>query len=600
MEDRRNKTLESIRLAMKNAELDAIIVPYTDPHQSEYIPGHWKFREWLTGFTGSAGVVVITTEFAGLWTDSRYFLQAEEQLAGSEYQLVRLTIPHTPEYIGWLKEHLTDGSKVGFDNRFFPVSMVRYYRDCLESSGIKLINTGDLISDLWIDRPSLPGKPVYDHPVRFAGVGRVQKINAVRERLVEVKADYQFISPLDEIAWLFNLRGSDVDFCPVFISYAVVGLTETLLFADLSALDESLTDLLIRDGIELREYEELEQWISAISPGKVACLAPEKATESVHALWASKGPVLEGMNSTTALKAIKNSVEQKGLRNVMVRDGAAWVKTLCWIETCIRSGLKITEIEVARKIAANRKDQDYYMGESFHPISSFGLHGAVVHYNVTDESSIGLEPEGIFLLDTGGQFLDGTTDTTRTITLGTPTRQQKIDFTLALKGTLAVSMLKFPQGTRGYQIDVLARMALWQHSRNYGHGTGHGVGFFLNVHEGPQTIGTSASGYMSVTLEPGMVTTVEPAFYVQGEYGVRTENMTLVAEDSKSDYGIFYRFETLTLVPIDIRLMDLELLSDGEIQWINEYHETVRSKISPLLGPHEQEWLMKATRRINR
>jgi Xaa-Pro aminopeptidase len=600
MEDQRNTTLAGIRSTMLKAGVDALIVPYTDPHQSEYIPGHWKFREWLTGFTGSAGVVVITRDFAGLWTDSRYFLQAEEQLKGSEYQLVKLVVPHTPEYIGWLREPVGQGGKVGFDNRFFPVSMVRYYRDCLGSSGIELINTGDLITSFWNDRPTLPGKPVYDHSVSFAGVGRKQKIEAVRERLIEVKADYQFISPLDEIAWLLNLRGSDVEFCPVFISYAVVGLNEVLLFTDLSTLNPDLKNILLQDGITLREYDDMEEWIAGIPANKVVCLAPEKTTESIFNLWASKGSVMEGMNSTTALKAIKNSVEQRGLRNLMIRDGVAWVKTLCWIDSCIESGISLTEMDVARRIAVNRSLQEHYKGESFHPISSYGYHGAVVHYSVTEESSIELKPEGIFLLDTGGQFLDGTTDTTRTIALGIPTARQKMDFTLALKGTLALSMIRFPQGTRGYQLDVLARMALWQHSRNYGHGTGHGVGFFLNVHEGPQTIGTSASGYLTVTLEPGMVTTVEPAFYVPGEYGVRTENMTLVTEDTKNEFGNFYRFETLTMVPIDIRLMDLSLLSDEEIDWINDYHRLVKEKLTPFLDKHEQEWLLQATRKIDR
>jgi Xaa-Pro aminopeptidase len=329
--------------------------------------------------------------------------------------------------------------------------------------------------------------------------------------------------------------------------------------------------------------------------GTMCCLASDKTTGSIYKAISARTRIIDGMNSTTALKAIKNPVEINGLRSVMVRDGVAWVKTLCWIQDAILRGDTLSEISVARKIASARAEQDGYKGESFHPISSFGYHGAVVHYSVTEESSIAFEPAGIFLLDCGGQFLDGTTDTTRTIALGESTQEQKTDFTLALKGTLGISMLRFPKGTKGYQIDILARMALWQEGKNYGHGTGHGVGFFLNVHEGPQTIGTSASGYLNVILEPGMITTVEPAIYKDGEYGMRTENMTLVVPDRETAYGTFYRFETLTLVPIDRSLVDTSLLTPAEIRWIDDYHDRIWKTLSDRLGPSERKWLRKAT-----
>ncbi len=594
--DSRNETLAKIREGMSEVGLAALIVPYSDPHQSEYIPAHWKFREWITGFTGSAGIVVITREFAGLWTDSRYFQQAETELLGSEFHLVKLIIPHTPEHIDWLKINLEKESVVGLDSRFFPFSMLTYYQDSLLSAGITLNPEVDLLTQMWTSRPALPCNLVFEHLIGFAGASRRQKINAVQERLIETCSDYQFISPLDEVAWLFNLRGSDVDYCPVFVGYGLVGKTEAILFANTESISPALMKTLQSDGVVVAEYTQLEEWINKIPPGSTVCLAPEKVSGALHDLFAKRAVILEGMNSTTALKSIKNATESEGLRKALIRDGVAWVNTIYWIQKELKSGKGLTEIDVARRIARFRSLQDHYMGESFHPISSYGYHGAIVHYSVTEESSIPLKPEGTFLLDSGGQFLDGTTDTTRTIALGPTTTGQRTDFTLALKGTLALSMLTFPKGTKGYQVDVLSRMALWKYGKNYGHGTGHGVGLFLNVHEGPQTIGTSASGYPNVTLEPGMVTTIEPAIYKDGEYGMRTENMTLVVPRTETGYGTFYGFETLTVVPIDRNLMDISLLTTDEIEWINNYHERVRETLSPLLDKDEKEWLFLATK----
>ncbi|HBB93647.1 MAG: hypothetical protein A2X22_07105 [Bacteroidetes bacterium GWF2_49_14] len=598
--DSRNETLPQIRAGMSELGLAALIVPYSDPHQSEYIPAHWKFREWVSGFTGSAGIIVITRDFAGLWTDSRYFQQAEAELLGSEFQLVKLKVPHTPEHIDWVKNTLEKGSVVGLDNRFFPFSMLTYYQDSLLSAGLTLNPEVDLLTQLWTNRPALPANPVFEHLIRFAGASRRQKINAVRERLVETSSDYQFISPLDEVAWLFNLRGSDVNYCPVFVGYALVGKTDAILFANPESISPALEKTLNSDGVVIADYTQMEEWINKIPGGSTVCLAPEKVSGALRDLFAKRSVILEGMNSTTALKSIKNATESDGLRKALIRDGVAWVKTIHWIHKELQSGRAVTEINVARRIGQFRSFQDLYMGESFHPISSYGYHGAIVHYSVTEESSIPLKPEGTFLLDSGGQFLDGTTDTTRTIALGPTTAGQRTDFTLALKGTLALSMLTFPKGTKGYQVDVLSRMALWKHGKNYGHGTGHGVGLFLNVHEGPQTIGASASGYPNVTLEPGMVTTIEPAIYKDGEYGMRTENMTLVVPWIETGYGTFYGFETLTLVPIDSNLMDISLLAADEIEWINSYHERVRETLSPLLEKEEKEWLCSATEPIIR
>ncbi|MFO7616924.1 MAG: aminopeptidase P family N-terminal domain-containing protein, partial [Bacteroidales bacterium] len=504
-------------------------------------------------------------------------------------------VPHTPEYINWLKETLSPGSIVGLDSRFFSVALIRHIKDSLADSGIRLDTSASLLAEVWRDRPGLPTGPVFDHPVGYAGHSREEKLSLVRSALENQNSDYLFITPLDEVAWLFNLRGNDIPFCPLFIAYALVGLNEAILFVHPGKIPVELANRMVSEGIRLADYDRCEEVLLQIPEGSTVSLAPEKTNGAVYETIASRAFIREGMNITTALKAVKNATEIARLKEVMIRDGVAWVKTLQEIDHKLAQGEELTEIGIARRIAYFRSLEEDYQGESFHPISSFGPHGAVVHYSVTDETSIQVGPVGIYLLDSGGQFTGGTTDTTRTVVLGEPTPEQQRDFTLALKGTLGVSMLRFPAGTRGYQIDVLARLALWNEGRNYGHGTGHGVGFFLNVHEGPQTIGASASGYMQVTLEPGMVTTVEPGFYVEGAYGVRTENMTLVVPDIETPYGTFYRFETLTLVPIDRRLIDMALLTSSELDWLNRYHLTVRRWLVPRLEEPVRHWLERAT-----
>ena len=598
--DLRDKHIQLILKQMKEAGLDAYIIPGSDPHQSEYLAEHWKFREWISGFTGSAGTVVLTPKFSGLWTDSRYFLQAEEQLDGCAIQLVKLRIPHTPEYIDWLKETLAPGSIVGLDSRFFSVSLIRHLIDTLAESGIQLETAADLISQIWTNRTPLPMNPVFEHPVRFAGASRIEKLQKVREELRKQDSDYLIITPLDEIAWLYNLRGDDIPFCPVFIAYALVGQNDAILFIDQKKVTEEVASGLTADGIRLEAYDQVERTLLTIPEGSIVALAPEKTNGALFEAIASRAFIREGMNFTTALKAIKNDTEIANLKEVMIRDGVAWVNTLYDISDKLAHREILTEIGIARSIAHFRSLQEDYRGESFHPISSFGHHGAVVHYSVTDETSIQAGPVGVYLLDSGGQYLGGTTDTTRTIAMGTPTPEQKRDFTLALKGTLGLSMARFPSGTRGYQLDILARLPLWKEGYNYGHGTGHGVGSFLNVHEGPQTIGTSASGYMQVTLDPGMVVTVEPGFYVEGSHGVRTENMILVAPDLNTPFGTFYRFETLTLVPINRELIDTALLSSDEISWIDNYHKTVREKLTPRLEEPVRKWLEDATEALKR
>jgi Xaa-Pro aminopeptidase len=591
----RIEKINALRRSMELKGLDAYIIPASDPHQSEHIPACWQFRKWVSGFTGSAGTIVITRSHAGLWTDSRYFLQAEKELGGSGIELFRLRIPHTPEHIPWLLSELGVGSKVGMDDRFFSASMVEYIQNELSGAGIELITSIDLIASIWTDCPALPLDPVVRHGERFVGVSRADKITQVRKSMKDQGADYHLITTLDDIAWLFNLRGGDISYCPFFISYCVIDKAETHLFIAPEKIPDDIRFELEPEHIVLHDYQSITDYIHEIPIGSKILYSPDRVNYAL--VQSIPGEVIHhhGMNITTGLKAIKNSVEIKGLQRVMVKDGAAWVKTLYWIFKQLSTGQVVTEWSVANRIAGFRSTMPDYQGESFHPISSYNWHGAVVHYSVTPEESINLEPSGIFLLDSGGHFSDGTTDTTRTIALSSPDDQQKSDFTRALKGTLAISMLRFPKGTKGFQMDILARKSLWDIGLNYGHGTGHGVGFFLSVHEGPQTIGTSASGYQNISLEPGMVTTIEPAIYREGQYGMRTENMTLVVEDLVNEFGEFYKFETLTLVPIDKRLTDKDLLTADEIHWIDSYHYRVYQMLAEYLDPEEQTWLQEAT-----
>lgn len=582
---------------MEDNGLDACIIPSTDPHMGEYIPRHWAAREWVSGFTGSAGTVVITRDFAGLWTDSRYFLQAEEQLRGSGIKLVKLRIPHTPEYVDWLAQNLEEGSRVSVDGNVISLTSARHIRSVFKEKGISLVTDIDIPAKVWTERPGLPPEPVFNHDVKYAGESRESKICRLREEMKKENAAYLLICALDEVAWLFNLRGRDIPFNPVFVSYALITLNDAILFIDPDKVGCELLNRLQDEGIGVMAYDDIIKVLMGLEGRPVIMLDPGKTNYSVCSSIPSFFKIKEGLGPVTRMKAIKNQTEINGLRNVMVKDGIAWVRFLHWIEASLGK-TRITELSAAEKLDSFRAEQELYQGASFHPISSFAHHGAVVHYSVNEDSDIELKHGNIYLCDTGGHYLDGTTDTTRTITLGEATAQQKTDFTLALKGTLGVSMMRFPAGTRGYQLDILARKALWEHGLNYGHGTGHGVGFFLNVHEGPQTIGTGASGHMNTPLEPGMVTTVEPAIYRDGEYGMRTENITLVIEDMENEYGSFLRFETLTLAPIDLELIDYSLLDNQEKQWLNDYHEMVLEKIGPSLGEDELEWLRHKTRKI--
>ena len=585
-----SEKLSAIHAVMQGRNIDACIIPSSDPHQSEYVADHWKSRQWISGFTGSSGTVVITTKHAGLWTDSRYFIQAEEQLKGSGIELHKLGIPHTPEYLDWMKENLLPGSKVGLDGRLFSVGQVRKLAKHFSDQKIDLDTNCDLIGQIWLDRPSLPLSPVFEHEVKYAGSSREEKMGKVREKMGG--SDFYLISTLDDIAWLFNLRGSDVECNPVFYAYAVIGRDAAWLFVEIAKLPEALKMTLNQEGIIIHPYGEMENFLNKLPAGQTIIIDLGSTSNQVFNAI-PKESVREGDNIIAPLKAIKNPVEIQHCKNIMVRDGIALLRMFMWLEQTLEERL-VPETEVAEKLIECRRALGNYVGESFDAIVGYNSNGAIVHYRPEPGICAEIQKKGILLVDTGGQYLDGTTDITRTIALGIPTKEQITDFTLVLKGHIALCRAKFPKGTTGVQLDTLARMFLWQHHLNYGHGTGHGVGFFLNVHEPPQGFSPVVNTpRANIAFEPGMLTSNEPGLYKTGQYGIRTENLVLCVEDGKSDFGEFYGFENVTLFPIDLSLIDKNMLSEDERQWLNNYHREVFQKLYPNLEEKERKWLEK-------
>lgn len=591
------KRLAGLRAAMKKKGIDALIVPITDPHLGEYVPEHWRVIEWLTGFTGSAATVVITSRFAGLWTDSRYFIAAEEQLQNSGFELVKLKIPHTPEYIDWLGSNIKKGGKVAVDGRVISIGLVRQLETALEPSGASLNIKIDLIKGVWTDRPALPTEPAFDHPVKYAGRSRADKIRDVRKRMAEIGADYQLCTSADDIMWLLNIRGNDISFSPLVISFALIGPDQVLLFADEEKIPGKMKAAFDRDNVVILPYDMVSTVLASLADNTILLLSPGTTSASIFRSVPRKVRVKEDVSIPTRLKAIKNNIEIANIREVMVRDGVALTRFFIWLENTIGRE-HITELSASEKLEALRREQEDCMGPSFETIAAYNAHAALPHYAPSKESDTELKAKGLFLLDSGGQYLGGTTDVTRTIALSKPDKRMKSDFTLALKGTISLAMARFPSGTKGFQLEILARKALWDNGLNYGHGTGHGVGFFLNVHEGPQTIGTGSSGDLKTVFEPGMLTADEPAIYRQGEYGFRTENLILCVDDVTTDHGTFLKFETVTHCYIDTSLVETSLLDERELKWLNDYHSNVFRTLSPHLKPDEKKWLKAKTAAI--
>ena len=591
--------VNELRKLMKKNKLDAYIIPSTDPHQSEYVPALWQRRAWFSGFNGSAGDVIVTEDKAGLWTDSRYFLQAEEQLKDSGIELYKIGNSDFPNMIQFLKDEIKPGGMVGIDPRLLAYSEAQKMETELAAKDISLqLLEENLVDLLWEERPKLPSDAVFIHDKKYAGETAQSKLERIRARMAAEGADMHVLTMLDSIAWTFNIRSTDVDFNPVAISYALITAEKAELFINPKKISKKVKKEL-KTVVKLYDYNDFKKRLLKQAKRKSKIWLDQTSVSQwiVSLVEKKKSPVIFKESPVTLFKAIKNETELEGFRACHIRDGVAMVKFLHWLEQAVPKG-GVSEISASDKLEAFRAELDLFKGLSFETISSYNEHGAIVHYTSSPETDVELKPEGIYLIDSGGQYLDGTTDITRTIALGKPSDEQKDRFTRVLKGHIDLAMASFPEGTQGIQLDTLARKPLWEIGLNYGHGTGHGVGSFLGVHEGPQ--GISYYRGIGVALEPGMICSNEPGFYKTGEYGMRIETLINVVKDeekSSTDWQ-FLKFETATLCPIDRNLIDKNLLSDEELSYLNTYHRRVHDTLAPLLEGVELSWLKKMTTAI--
>ena len=585
--------IHALRMTFRPNNIKAFIIPSTDPHLSEYVAPYWMSREWISGFTGSAGTAVILMDKAGLWTDSRYFLQAEKELEGSGITLYKEMLPETPSITKFLCQNLKPGESVSIDGKMFSVQQVEQMKEDLAPYQLQVNLFGDPLKNIWKDRPSMPDAPAFIYDVKYAGKSCGEKVAAIRTELKKKGIFALFLSSLDEIAWTLNLRGSDVHCNPVIVSYLLVTQDEVVYFISPEKITQEVNEYLQEQQVSLRKYDEAESFLNSFA-GENILIDPKKTNYAIYSAINPACKVVRGESPVTLLKAIRNEQEIAGIHHAMQRDGVALVKFLKWLEASVLSG-KETELSVDRKLHEFRAAQPLYMGESFDTIAGYKEHGAIVHYSATEESDVTLQSKGFLLLDSGAQYLDGTTDITRTIALGELTEEEKTDYTLILKGHIALAMAKCPAGTRGAQLDVLARMPIWSHGMNFLHGTGHGVGHFLSVHEGPQSIRMNEN---PIVLQPGMVTSNEPGVYKAGSHGIRTENLTLVCKDKEGMFGEYFKFETITLCPICKKGIIKEMLTAEEVKWFNDYHRTVYEKLSPSLNEEEKKWLLEATKAI--
>lgn len=586
--------LAALRAEMKRAGIQAAIIPQADPHMSEYIASHWQARRWLSGFSGSAGTLVVPAEgHARLWTDSRYFLQAAEQLEGTETELMKEGLPGTPSIEAWLAEELPAGAAVGVDAMLMSVGALRGLRTALKARGIRLDTMFDALPAIWTDRPALPKCAVFVHDEQYAGLSAASKIAGALDGARAHGADALFVSALDQVAWLLNIRSRDVRYNPVATAYVYLGPEGNILFIDADKLDADVQAYLKSQGVETRPYTAVKAFIIGLSTQRRVLLDPASTAYGVLEAFGERA--VEAMSPIAMPKACKNEVQIAGIREAMKRDGVALVHSLMELESRMAAGEAVTEMDVAEILRRKRAEQPLFFDESFGTIAGYGPHGAIVHYEADEKSNATLRPEGLLLIDSGAQYLDGTTDITRTIALGTPTQQERADFTLVMKGHIALAQAVFPEGTCGTQLDALARQYLWQHGLSYLHGTGHGVGHFLNVHEGPQSVRLN---YVPAPLTPGMVTSNEPGLYRAGVHGIRCENLVLTVPALDTEFGRFYRFETLTLFPFDTRLFATEMMTEAELAWVNAYNSRVYDALAPMLGKQAREWLESKTQSI--
>lgn len=587
-----NKRIEELRSWMRENGLSAFIFPSSDPHNSEYVAEHWKSREWISGFSGSAGTAVVTLEHAALWTDSRYFIAAEKELKGTDFKLMKLRVEGTPSVAEWLGTMLSSSETavVGLDGYVNSLDEVSVLEQELATRGNISVRTDvDPVDELWIDRPVIPNNMVNLHPLEYAGEPISSKISRVRQCLVDKGADGLLVTALDEIAWVLNLRGSDVHCNPVFVSYLLFSPEKVTLYINNLKLSEDVKVYLSTENVEVKEYDAIVEGLRTYRGESL--LIDDRTTNYLLATAAPYEKVVVGVSPISDMKAIKNKVEQEGFRAAMLRDGVAMVKFLAWLNPAVEAGSQ-TEISLDERLTALRAEQPKFKGISFDTIVGYEAHGAIVHYEATPESDIPVESHGLVLIDSGAQYLDGTTDITRTIALGDLTEEQCRVYTLVLKGHIQLDLCRFPAGACGSQIDALARAPMWREGYNYMHGTGHGVGSYLNVHEGPHQIRME---WRSAPLQAGMTVTNEPGLYLEGKFGVRIENTLLIVPAETTAYGDFLKFETLTLAPIDKKPIVLEMLSEEEREWLNSYHRRVYDKLSLYLDDEEKEWLRLAT-----
>jgi len=580
---------------MESAGIHAIICADVDPHQSEYVPERYRTRSWISGFHGSAGVVVITPDSAGLWTDSRYYLDAESALAGTPIELFREGTPGVPGYMEWTASRLKSGEVLAVDPEVVSVSLQRNLEKVCHDNGLTLKTDLDVVSPQWENRPAMPSDSIFLHEERFAGRSRAKKIESLRAAMSEHRIGVTLVTALDDLAWLYNIRGTDVAYNPIATGYAAVTASRALLFMDPEKIPTGVRGALEADGIELRGYGEIDEFLRTLTPGESIGLWPEKTSYRLYCIIPEGVRIVEEISSITRAKARKNPVEQDHLRRIMVRDAVALERFLFWIEGNAGTG-KLTELSVAEKLREFRSQGENFVGESFGTIAGFGGHGAIVHYSASPQTNAVIHANGLLLLDSGAQYLDGTTDVTRVVCIGTPDPQAVSDYTIVLKAHIALASVRFPKGTTGPQLDSVAREVMWRHGLSYGHGTGHGIGFFLNVHEGPQRFGAQPQ---PVPLEPGMFTSNEPGVYRTGKHGIRIENLVLVQGGIPTDFGEFYELETITLCHLEPQLIDPSLLSAAELQWVNEYQARVFQAISPQLEPQVKVWLEGKTRPIS-
>ena len=588
--------LARIRQLMSREGIHALLVPSADPHLSEYLPGYWQGRQWLSGFHGSVGTLIVTQDFAGVWADSRYWEQATHELEGSGIELVKL-IPGQPGPLDWLAEQTPQGGVVAVDGAVMAVASARTLGSKLEARGARLRTDIDLLSEAWSDRPSLPDQPVYAHLPPQATVSRVEKLVKLRESLKERGADWHFIATLDDIAWLFNLRGADVSFNPVFVSFALISQQRATLFVALDKVDEALRAVLEQDGVTLRDYSEAATALREVPAGASLLVDPARVTVGLLDNLDSGVKWVEGLNPTTLAKSRKSQADAEHIRRAMEQDGAALCEFFAWLESAWGRE-RITELTIDEHLTAARKRRPDFVSLSFNTIAAFNANGAMPHYHATEEAHAVIEGDGLLLIDSGGQYLGGTTDITRMVPVGTPTAEQKRDCTRVLKGVIALSRARFPRGILSPLLDAIARAPIWAEQVDYGHGTGHGVGYFLNVHEGPQVIAYQAAATPQTAMQPGMITSIEPGTYRPGRWGVRIENLALNREAGSSEFGEFLEFETLTLCPIDTRCLEPSLLTQDEKAWFNAYHAEVQRRLSPLLEGSALQWLNTRTMAI--